>query len=578
MTNTRLDVEMDKHPTRPQSPVVQDEELLARLVEAEETLEAIRSGSVDALVVYSPEGEQVYTLTGADHTYRRLVEAMREGAVVLTAEGDILYCNRCFADMVGLPLERVMGGPLRQFFSEADQADVEALLASGLQGSSTFGKQEFVLRTADGEGVPAYLSVSALSIGDVSTLCLVVTDLTEQKRAEQKVVAGMKRLEEEQLKANKLESIGILAGGLAHDLNNSLTAILGNISLAKRSLRSSGDAVTRLAEAEMACLQARDVTQQLLTFSKGGVPIKEPVSIAQLLRDWAGFAVAGSNVNCDIDLPPDLLPVEIDKGQMSRVINNLVINAQQAMPEGGTVTIRGANITLGPDWHEHALPLPPGEYVRIAIQDTGTGIPASHLSKIFDPYFTTKQKGSGLGLSIAYSIVKAHEGYITAESQIGAGTTFHIYLPASGGAPSAQANAPEAAQEGTLKVLVVDDQESIREVIRTILTDLEGDEVDFASDGQRAIELYKAAREAGQPYDVVMMDLTIPGGMGGKEGVKRLLEIDPNAKVIVVSGYSNDPIMSQYWEYGFKGVIRKPFEIDELVHTVHSVVAASKPG
>ena len=269
---------------------------------------------------------------------------------------------------------------------------------------------------------------------------MVVTDLTEQKRSQQSMAAGMKRLEEEQLKANKLESLGLLAGGLAHDLNNSLTAILGNVSLAKRSIRSNENALRRLSEAEMACLQARDVTQQLLTFSKGGAPVKETTSITRLLHDWAGFALAGSQVNCEFAMDPKLWRVDVDQGQMSRVINNLLINAQQAMPEGGTVTIRAMNVTLGSQRSQNPpslpLPLPAGDYVKIDVQDTGTGIPETQLPRIFDPYFTTKQEGSGLGLAITYSVVKAHDGLITVKSQLGVGTTFHIYLPASKNMPA----------------------------------------------------------------------------------------------------------------------------------------------
>jgi CheY-like chemotaxis protein len=259
---------------------------------------------------------------------------------------------------------------------------------------------------------------------------------------------------------------------------------------------------------------------------------------------------------------------------MSRVINNLLINAQQAMPEGGTVSIHAANVTISSDSHEPALPLEDGDYVRIDIKDTGMGIPVSHMPRIFDPYFTTKQKGSGLGLSIAYSVVKSHNGYISVDSRIGKSTTFHIYLPASSKAPAQSPTTEEPLTSGRLRVLVMEDQEAIREVIRLILEDSEGHDVEFAEDGLRAIELYEGAREEARPFDVVLMDLTIPGRMGGKEAIKKLLTIDPHARAIIVSGYSNDPVMSRFRDYGFKGVIRKPFEIDELLDTLHAVVAA----
>jgi PAS domain S-box-containing protein len=559
---------------KPKPSRTEMEELRERLAEAEETLDAIRTGSVDALVVSGPQGDQVYTLKGADHTYRRLVEEMSEGAVITTTDGDIIYCNRCFAELVQLRMEAVTGSTLYQLFSDGDRAAVRKLLARALQNRGAVGKQELALSSSKGAGMPVYLSAASLAMDDTPAICLIVTDLTELKRTQEMAAASMKRLEEEQLKANKLESVGILAGGLAHDLNNSLTAVLSNIALAKRSISSDEEAFKRLEEAEIACLQARNVTQQLLTFSRGGAPVKATASISQLLADWAGFALSGSNVDYELVEAPDLQPVEIDKGQMSRVINNLLINAQQAMPDGGTVTIYATNITAGPDRPDPGLPLADGEYVRIDIQDTGVGISEDYLARIFDPYFTTKQKGSGLGLSIAYSVVKSHGGYITVDSRLGAGTTFHIYLPASVDAPVERDGRQEPVLAGKLKVLVMEDQEAIREVIRLILLESDQDEVEFADDGQRAIELYKGAMKEGRPFNVVLMDLTIPGRMGGKEAIKRLLQIDPNAKAIVVSGYSNDPVMARYREYGFKGVIPKPFEIDELLNTLHAVVAA----
>jgi len=572
--------ELDKATSdiRSKLPTAEIEELRARLAEAEDTLEAIRTGSVDALVVSGPQGEQFYTLRGADHTYRRLVEEMSEGAVVLTTDGDLVYGNRRFAQIVGLRMERVVGGPVYQFFSENDHPALRTLLEKALHDSNTISKQEFTLKTPRGKSVPVYLSATCLDAAGTTTICLIVTDLTEQKRIQAMAAANMKRLEEEQLKANKLESLGILAGGLAHDLNNSLTAVLSNISLAKRAVRSDMETVRRLTEAEMACLQARDVTQQLLTFSRGGAPVKEIASIVQLLQDLASFALSGSNVHYEITAAPDVQLVEIDKGQMSRVINNLLINAQQAMPEGGTVSIHATNITINTMSDEPALPLAGGDYVRIDVQDRGMGIPESHMARIFDPYFTTKQKGSGLGLSIAYSVVKSHNGYISVDSQIGRGTTFRIYLPASSKAPTQHPAHEEHVKSGKLRVLVMEDQEAIREVIRLILEESEEHDVEFAGDGQQAIELYREARKKGRSFDVVLMDLTIPGRMGGKEAINKLLEIDPSATAIIVSGYSNDPVMSRYRDYGFKGVIRKPFEIDEFLDTLHAVVSASPQG
>jgi signal transduction histidine kinase/ActR/RegA family two-component response regulator len=437
-------------------------------------------------------------------------------------------------------------------------------------------KREFRLQIPGGGSVPVYMSASSVYVSNAQTLCVVVTDLTEQKHNDEIVAAEKRKRDEEQLKANKLESLGILAGGLAHDLNNSLTAVLGNISLARQIASPQGNLHRKLAEAEMACLQARDVTQQLLTFSKGGVPVKKPVHIDRLLADWVNFATSGTNVHCDFQIQDDLWPVEIDEGQINRVVNNLAINAQQAMPEGGTITVHASNVHLGHKRErttaaEQSLPLPHGRYVKIDVVDRGTGIPESQIMKIFDPYFTTKQKGSGLGLSIAYSITKGHNGHLAVESYLGKGATFSIYLPATElrvGAPKTH-KAP--VRSGGLRVLVMDDQEPIRELIFSVLTEIEGDEVTFSTDGNEAIELYRQALEIGRPFDVVLMDLTIPGGMGGKEAITKLLEIDPAAKAIVFSGYSNDPILAEFREHGFSGAMRKPFEVDELIEAVHGL-------
>jgi two-component system cell cycle sensor histidine kinase/response regulator CckA len=395
--------------------------------------------------------------------------------------------------------------------------------------------------------------------GQVVRILSIIRDITESRR-----------LEEEQAKVAKLESTGTLAGGIAHDFNNILTGIMGNIGLAKRNLQD-GDyikASSRLEDAERASLRAKDLTTQLLTFSRGGLPVKKVTSVAGLLKDSATLALRGSNVRLEFTLPDDLYPVEVDEGQINQVISNLVINADQAMPEGGIINITAANTTIkkkGP------VPLTKGNYVRIAIQDYGTGIPLEYQPKIFDPYFTTKQKGSGLGLSVAYSIVKNHGGYIDVNSETGSGTTFQIYLPASGKpAPVEKEISEKARISGKGRILVMDDEEIIRKLLYSALTTA-GYEVVLTSDGADTVEEYIRAKKTGRPFDVVILDITIPGGMGGKEAVKKLLDIDHDARVIVSSGYATDPIMSNFKEYGFSAVVPKPFDIIELERTIRNV-------
>jgi two-component system cell cycle sensor histidine kinase/response regulator CckA len=367
-------------------------------------------------------------------------------------------------------------------------------------------------------------------------------------------------MREDALKAQKLESLGLLAGGIAHDFNNILTAILGNINLAKMNATPGDRVFERLAEAERGTRRAESLTQQLLTFSKGGAPIKKSGPIVSLLKECAEFSLRGSNVKLKFSIPEDLWPVEVDEGQISQVINNLVINADQAMPDGGLVRISAENTVVGP---EHGLPLTNGKFVKVSIADAGIGIPQEFIQRIFDPYFTTKQKGSGLGLATSYSIVKAHSGLITVESKLSAGATFHVYLPASEKEIKERQRTGRSTLQVKGKVLIVDDENMVRSVAQEMLQHM-GYEVEGARDGKEAIQLYKDSLKSSNPFSAVVMDLTIPGGMGGRETIKELLLLDPHVKAVVSSGYSNDPVMGQFESYGFKGVVCKPYDVEEL--------------
>jgi len=385
-------------------------------------------------------------------------------------------------------------------------------------------------------------------------------------------VTQKRRMEDELLKMDKLESVGVLAGGIAHDFNNILTGILGNISLADMYLQSGRvDRIPeRLAEAEKASMRAKDLTQQLLTFSEGGAPIKKEMSVAELLRNSAILASRNSNVRCEFSIPDGLWQVEIDEGQMNQVISNIITNAVEAMADGGTIEIHAENLTVET---EEALPLKPGKYIGISVKDHGLGIPTENLSRVFDPYFTTKQAGRGLGLAASHSIVKKHDGYITVESQLGAGATFNIYLPifSEASAPSvAEANGKPIMGAG--RILVMDDEGIVRELASDILVGI-GYTVSTAKDGAEAIRLYKAAMESGNPFIAVVLDLTVPGGIGGAETVQKLKEIDPEVKAIVSSGYSDSPIMSGFKEYGFSDMIIKPYRARGLSEVLHRVIA-----
>ncbi|MFC1614806.1 PAS domain S-box protein [Gemmatimonadota bacterium] len=393
-----------------------------------------------------------------------------------------------------------------------------------------------------------------------SGLGVIASDITERMQ-----------LEEERSKAAKLESIGILAGGIAHDFNNILASVLGNISLANiiadEDIRQVKELLT---EAEKACRRATDLTKQLLTFSKGGTPVKKITQLKGLLMEASGFALRGSNVRCEYDIQDELWPADVDAGQINQVINNLVINADQAMPEGGAIVIRAKNVTVN---LKDQLPLQEGKYVKIDIIDRGIGISAESLSKIFDPYYTTKQKGSGLGLATSYSIIKSHGGHIDLESEIDVGTTFHLYLPASSERVLEKEEAKEEAIVIKGKILVMDDEEALRTTLGRMLR-LLGLEVELAENGEETIELYRNAMASEQPFDAVILDLTIRGGMGGKKTIKRLLEIDPEVKAIVSSGYSTDQVLSEFEEHGFRGMVSKPYNLSKLQSALQSILAS----
>jgi len=495
-------------------------------------------------------------LRESEEKYSNLFRFSNDGTFLHDLDGRILDANQWVLDQFGYSRAELLDMAVPELHPpEVLEVSLSAFEQIAADGVVNF---EITFRKKSGDVFPAEVSSSLFEFGGKRVIQGIVRDIT-----------GRKRLEEELLKVQKLESVGILAGGIAHDFNNILTAILGNIGLAKMHAELDTRLQQRLVKAEKACLRARDLTQQLLTFSKGGVPIRKIASVATLIEETAEFAVRGTNVYCMTLVPDDLWPVDIDEGQISQVINNLVLNAAQAMPEGGTVEVRAQGVSLD---EGQVLALPAGRYVEVSIEDHGVGIPEKHLSKIFDPYFTTKQQGSGLGLATCYAIIKNHDGAVTVESELGAGTVFRFYLPASGEEVRPSQAVEAAIATGTGRVLVMDDEEVVREVAIQILGHL-GFEAEAVSDGAEVIARYQESKAAGRPFDAVIMDLTVPGGLGGKEAVVRLLEIDPGAKAIVSSGYSNDPVMARFEEYGFSGVVSKPYTIKDLSETLRDVMA-----
>ncbi len=497
------------------------------------------------------------------------LRSIGDGFITTDTAGNVLMINNIAEKLTGWDQERALNKPLGEVFRilnehtrKPHQAAIDRIVETGaVVGSATHSL--IVSR----EGNERLIETSASPIRDRLSrkigVVLVFRDITERHR-----------LEEERRKAEKLESLGVAAGGIAHDFNNLLTAIIGNLSLSLLDSNDDPKLIERLTTAKKASLRAQELAQQLLTFARGGAPIKKTATIGQLIQDTVKFSLRGSNIRGDFRIPDELWPVDIDQGQISQVIGNLTINAEQAMPGGGTVTVECENFDLASE-NANLAPLRAGHYIRIAVHDEGIGIPEEYLKKIFDPYFTTKPKGSGLGLATSYSIIKNHDGLITVTSKPGAGAKFEIYLPASEKELAAHKEAQNRApSQGKGRILVLDDEEVICALVTHALTPL-GYEVTEAYDPEVAIQIYETAMQEGDRFDAVISDLTIPGTMGGAEAIKRLRVLDPTVKAIVSSGYANDPVMSRFKEYGFCASIAKPYEISELGHVVFNVLEKS---
>ncbi len=510
--------------------------------------------------------QALQSLQESEAKFRAIASTAADGLVVMDDKGKITYWNHTAEKMFGYTLEDAVGRELHaliapQSYHERFHRGFERFRETG-NGPAIGHTLEFAALRRDGGSFPIEVSTSAVELNGAWHAVGIIRDISDRKKTETELI-----------KLEKLESLGILAGGIAHDFNNLLTVILGNIALAQFDAVGSESLCKRLSDAEKAVLRARELTQQLLTFSKGGAPIRKTVSIRDIVTEACGFSLSGSNVKCLLAFDDDLKPADVDAGQISQVMHNLVINAVQAMPAGGTLRVTYKNMTV-PEGTE--LPLNPGPYVRISLQDEGRGIPKEILTKIFDPYFSTKSKGSGLGLATSYSIIKKHDGHIAVESEAGSGAVFHVYLPASLHELPGKPLQPHASISGSGKVLVMDDEADVRNVVGDMLKNLGYDPV-FAREGVEALAIYQNAAQSEAHFKAVIMDLTIPGGMGGKETIKKMLEIDPHARVIVASGYSNDPVMSAYESHGFSGVIEKPYTMDTLAMTLHTVISKRPP-
>ena len=490
------------------------------------------------------------------------LRSIADGVIATDTDGYVTLINPVAEALTGWTVEEAVGqhvGEVFHVFSRRTGLPAPVPVTHVLETGEQVGPHHHA-RLVSKDGTERIVEDSAAPIRDrdgrVVGVVLVLRDVTRQER-----------IETELRRTSKLDSLGVLAGGIAHDFNNLLTAILANLSIATVEAGADSPLSVRLAKAERAALRARDLTQQLLTFAKGGDPIRRPTTLRELVVESAMFALAGTTVSTDIHFGDGLWSAEVDAGQIAQVIQNLAINAQQAMPAGGRFSLRASNRVLVGD---EGLPLAPGRYVRIEIADQGGGIPAAALPQIFDPFFTTKPHGSGLGLATAYAIIQKHSGHIRVERTDAEGTTFCVYLPAS--EHQVTAVEPEALLwRGRGRVLAMDDEPIMRETLLETLRAI-GFEAVAVRDGGEALVEYAAATERGEPFDAVILDLTVPGGLGGRETIGRLLEMDPEVRGIVSSGYSDDPVMSRFRDHGFCGVVAKPYTLAELRATLRAAL------
>ncbi len=482
------------------------------------------------------------------------LRSIADGVITIDGQGNIILGNRAAEEMMGRKMDSITGHRIKEVFDLPDNQwkTITSITSGGPLRNETRNPDglnwlmEYNFTTLRGEKDEA--------IGKV----FVFRDISQKVRAE---IA--------EANADRLESIGTLAGGIAHDFNNLMTSVMGEMFLLRAEIDQSENSMKRslgrIDEMETAMDRAKFVAQELLSLSKGGSPIQKPTVVKGLLEDTARLAFTGSNLNWILECPEDLWAANIDSGQMNRAFLNILFNAQEASPTASTVRMVARNFEGVPPG------LAKGRYVVLDFIDQGVGIPPEVLPRIFDPYFTTKETGSGLGMTVTYSTVKRHGGSIEVASEVGKGTQVTIYIPAVIDKVEPQPQHLKAIN-GSGRILIMDDEQFILDVTGEVLQEL-GYEVDVAADGLEALKKYEKAINEEKRFDAVIMDLTIPGGMGGKETISRLLEMDPRAKAIVSSGYSNDPVMANFRDYGFAGVVPKPYRIEELSHTLKNVLA-----
>jgi two-component system cell cycle sensor histidine kinase/response regulator CckA len=496
------------------------------------------------------------TMQKAEEKFRSLVEHSLVG-IYIFQDGMFPYVNPRAADIFGYTQEEIAAMPLSAFIVEEDRVTAEQNISSLLSGEASITHSFLRGKRKDGTLLEIESEGTRTEINGKPAIIGTFLDIT-----------GRRKMETEALKIQKLESLSSFAGGIAHEYNNILTAIIGNLALAKMYAKPGYEVYDVLIEAEKASLRAKDLTSQLLSFATGGIQVKKVVFIQELLRDLVRLSVDSMNISCELTIPDNLWPVEIDEGQVGQAIDTLIRHAQQATPQDGRIKISAENMVIS---RSSALPLREGRFVMIAIEDRGNGMSEVELQTLFDPFSSGVKKSSSLEFASAFAIVQKHNGHINAESHFGIGTTFRLFLPAMQEKPrlTTESFAVHPARKG--KILVMDDEEIVRVVVQRLLLQC-GFESELTKDGAEMLRLYREAKEAGKPFEAVILDIIIRNGMGGQEAMKNLLEYDPNVRVIVSSGYSNDPIMANFTDYGFSGFLPKPYKLEELKRVMKDII------